>query len=952
MLPTTPDSLLRSPLGRRMLGMLALATLAPIALFALLTDVKVSEAIGDQRDAELGRQARHYGLMLLERLGRTEEALAEARSELRSTVPLAQLVRGGAPSPRRDEILGLARLDDRGRTVEAAGALPPLEARLAALDPATRAKLHDGHTAVIAPATAAEPVVMVMTLSTAGEARRYAAAAIDPRHLWGNPDLAPAMTSYCVVAGQVRLNCPAAVPSELPVAQLRDSVRIGLAWTAGGEAQRAGGWSVPIGSRFIGDDWAVFAVQPASFALAPTRNFRITFVPVAIACLLLVLLVASHQIRQISAPLRELLRATQRLAQRDFSTQVAVSRNDEFGRLASAFNTMATRLALQFGTLQAMAKIDRAILNSVDLSDVAMNSIRCLRHIFDTDLISVGLIHPESPTRLMVQTRRRGAKGIEKFEVDWPEAPKVTDGETPTLPLDYDRHLMQRRNGRLRVLPISRGGSFWGVVVLGDNPEQKIDPDRASLLSGVVDRLAVALSTAARDWRLHVQAHYDPLTGLPNRPHLLTLLTQQIAQAKRDQQRGALLFLDLDRFKQTNDTLGHAAGDTLLRLAADRIRLTLRESDMVARIGGDEFTVVLPRIASSLDAGQVANNLIAALAQPFEIDGQKLYAGGTVGIALFPEDGNTAEDLLKRADTAMYRAKELGRGRHAFFKESMGLELTARAALDRELRQALERREFVLHYQPQIDLASGCITGAEALLRWQHPSRGLLGPAEFIDFAEESGLIEAIGAWVLRSGCEQHRLWEALGLNVPRISVNVSNRQIRQPGFLSAVDLALMKAQRDPSHLEVEITESLLVDGGDSTMRALTGLQKAGVNVAIDDFGTGYSSFAYLRTLPASILKLDRSFVIDIATDPDAAVIAASMIHMARTLRKTVVVEGVETEEQLTLLAEHGAERVQGFLISRPLAVPQFEHFLREYQPARYARLRGPRAVVPQVSAA
>jgi EAL domain-containing protein (putative c-di-GMP-specific phosphodiesterase class I) len=333
----------------------------------------------------------------------------------------------------------------------------------------------------------------------------------------------------------------------------------------------------------------------------------------------------------------------------------------------------------------------------------------------------------------------------------------------------------------------------------------------------------------------------------------------------------------------------------------------------------------------------VANNLIAALGQPFEIDGQKLYAGGTVGIALFPEDGATAEDLLKRADTAMYRAKELGRGRHAFFKPSMGTELSARAALDRELRQALERREFVLHYQPQVDAASGEITSAEALLRWQHPTRGLLGPAEFIDFAEENGLIEEIGKWVLRSACEQHRRWEQTGVPVPRVAVNVSNRQLRQPGFLAAVDLALMKTGREPAHLEIEITESLLVDGGESALRALNGLQQAGVSVAIDDFGTGYSSFAYLRTLPASVLKLDRSFVIDIAHDPDAEVIAASMISMARTLRKTVVVEGVETQEQLALLTEQGAHRIQGFLVSRPLPAAQFEQFVRDYESNRSA---------------
>ncbi|MCU0951015.1 MAG: EAL domain-containing protein [Burkholderiaceae bacterium] len=947
-----PDTPLASALGRRLLGMLVVATLLPMALLALLTDLKVSQALREQRDAELAQHAKNYGLTLLERLGRVEDVAQSLRTSLAGNRPLAQL-RTTELVNHGTEILALARVDEAGVIVESAGPLPSLASALTMLDATARNDLANGRSVLLLPPRAGDPVSMLVPLTPPGAPGRYVALALDPAWLWGDADLAPVMTSYCVVAGSRRLSCPAPVPGALPVEQVQGGQRAGLAWTVNGDAQRAGAWTMFVGSRFSGENWTVFAVQPAAFAVAATREFRSTFVPLALGCLLVVLILATRQVRRISAPIRELLRGTQRLAQRDFSSQVAVTGRDEFGQLASAFNTMARRLALQFGTLQAMSRIDRAILNSVDLSDVAVNSIRCLRQIVDTDLISIGLIHPESPTQLMVQTRRRGSRGIEKLELAWPEAARAADnGEGQVqLPADYSRHLGAPPGRDLRVLPILRGGAFWGVVVLGDRVGQEIDADRASMLSGVVDRLAVALSTAARDWRLHVQAHFDPLTGLPNRMHLLTLLNQHIAAARRDQERGAVLFLDLDRFKQTNDTLGHAAGDLLLRLAAERIRLAVRESDSVARIGGDEFTVVLPRIASSRDAGQVAANLIAALARPFELDGQKIYAGGSVGIALYPDDGVTAEELLKRADTAMYRAKDLGRGRFAFFKESMGAEVSARATLDRELRQALERREFVLHYQPVIDVATGAVIGAEALLRWQHPNRGLLGPGEFIEFAEESGLIESIGTWVLHAACEQHRQWEAAGIALPRMSVNVSNRQLRQPGFVASVDLALMRSERAPSQLEIEITESMVVEAGEGAMRTLGALRDAGVCVAIDDFGTGYSSFGYLRTLPAAVLKLDRTFVIDIATDPDADTIAASMIHMARTLRKTVVVEGVETDAQFDLLARHGAHRIQGYLVSRPLAAPQFERFMHEYTPARYARALPPLRVVADADA-
>jgi diguanylate cyclase (GGDEF)-like protein len=929
-MPLKNDPVFGSALGRRLLGVLAGAAVLPLLLLALLAGAGMWSVLDRRHDAELAHLAALRAAATAERLAQAGELLQSRLEEFSSDLPLARSRLALLVDGESARFAGLARLDADGRQVDAVGRVPVAAEALAALEAAQRAALAAGRPLALA-GTADAPVILL--LPTGRASPRYAAAALTPGQFAAPLPADTAGTRYCLLAGRTPAGCAVAFPAAALQAVADGGAQRALRWETDGRTQRAAAAALPLdGQR----GWTIVAMQPASETAAVLQNVGLAFLFALLATAVGVFLIASHQVRLIGAPIRELLRGTQRLAQRDFSTQVAVTRDDEFGRLAAAFNTMATRLALQFGTLQAMAKIDRAILNSVDLADVALNSIRCLRHIVTTDLISVGLIHPESPARLMIQTRRKGAQGIEKHELDWPEAAALCEGATPTLPAEYERHL-ERAAPTLRVLPIARGGNFWGVIVLGDHPQQALDADRASLLSGVVDRLAVALSTAARDWRLHVQAHYDPLTGLPNRAHLLTLLNQHIAMARRDGTRGAVLFLDLDRFKQTNDTLGHATGDALLRLAAERIRLTLRESDTVARIGGDEFTVVLPRIASSIDAGQVAGNLIAALGQPFEIDGQKLYAGGTVGIALYPEDGACADDLLKRADTAMYRAKELGRGRHAFFKPSMGLEVSARATLDRELRQALERRELVLHYQPQVDVATGEITSAEALLRWQHPTRGLLGPAEFIDFAEENGLIEDIGKWVLKSACEQHRRWEQQGLPVPRVAVNVSNRQLKQPGFLSAVDVALVKSGREPAHLEIEITESLLVDGGESTLRALAGLQQAGVTVAIDDFGTGYSSFAYLRTLPAALLKLDRSFVTDIASDPDAEVIAASMINMARTLRKVVVVEGVETQEQLALLTAQGAHRIQGFLVSRPLPAAQFEEFVREYESNRFA---------------
>jgi diguanylate cyclase (GGDEF)-like protein len=394
--------------------------------------------------------------------------------------------------------------------------------------------------------------------------------------------------------------------------------------------------------------------------------------------------------------------------------------------------------------------------------------------------------------------------------------------------------------------------------------------------------------------------------------------------------RVAVLFLDLDRFKQVNDTLGHAAGDVLLTHAAERIRRNVRDGDIVARQGGDEFALVLRGLTSARDAGAVARQLIAALSRRFEIEGKVVFVGASVGIAVFPEDGADPSDLLRKADTAMYRAKAEGRNRLAYFKEHMSLEAQRRSALDGDLRQALKRGEFVLHFQPVVDLRTGRVSAVEALVRWRHPTQGLLAPDVFIPFAEESGLIDPIGTWVLKEACLQHRRWRSENVFIPRIAVNVSIGQMRRSHFVSTVQGALMLADMPRHGLEIEVTESTLLQGDKAANDAMRVLSAAGVLFAIDDFGTGYSSFSNLTTVPARVLKLDRSFVAGAAVDNERGAILTAMIKMAHALAKEVVAEGVETEDQLALLGSLGCDMVQGYLLCKPLPADQIAHFSRE----------------------
>jgi len=459
-----------------------------------------------------------------------------------------------------------------------------------------------------------------------------------------------------------------------------------------------------------------------------------------------------------------------------------------------------------------------------------------------------------------------------------------------------------------------------GMVVLGFRGDASLTPDEEARTRDLGDRVGVAYAAATKDEQLYYQAHYDQLTGLPNRLYFRDQLDRTLARAHRGQERFAVLFVDLDYFKRVNDSLGHAAGDAVLRDAADRMRRCIRGTDIVARLGGDEFTLLLTDVKSTRDPQIAAEHVIAAMATPFLIAGQDHFMNASIGIAIYPDDGVTADELLRNADTAMYRAKDSGRGQSVFFENRMNADAIARVRSERELHHAIDRNEFVLVYQPQLDLKTCRISGAEALLRWNHPDRGLLAPAHFIQLAEETGLIEKLGEWVLREACAQFQKWQADGIALPRVGVNVSPRQFQQKGFIDTLDKIVRDSGMRASSLEVEITESLLLEATSTVETMLMKLKSIGVQIALDDFGTGYSSLAYLKRFPVDVVKIDRSFVKDLPADEGSAAITAAIIAMAHALRKKVVAEGVETAAQAAFLRGLRCDHIQGYHLSVPLS--------------------------------
>jgi diguanylate cyclase (GGDEF)-like protein len=451
--------------------------------------------------------------------------------------------------------------------------------------------------------------------------------------------------------------------------------------------------------------------------------------------------------------------------------------------------------------------------------------------------------------------------------------------------------------------------------------------DAAPKLTVVVRDVSERARSEERMWRL---AHFDELSGLPNRLLFRQLLEQAMRDANRERKSIAVLFVDLDRFKLINDTAGHDSGDIVLRQVAGRLRQCLREADLLSRFGGDEFAALLREIDDPEAARATAQRVLTAVAQPYEINGETYHLSASIGISIYPGDCPDATALLRNAELAMYRAKDQGKNNFQFHSPQMNARSLEYVVLERSLRRAIELDEFLIHYQPQVDLASGRIVGAEALLRWNLPEVGMITPGKFIPLAEETGLIVPIGRLVLLRACVAAKKWRDSGLHDFRVAVNLSPRQFNQSELVIDIINILEDSGLPPENLELEITESMVMANPERATAILRELRAVGVHLAIDDFGTGYSSLGYLKSFPVHTLKIDRSFIKDVPADPDDVAITHAIIAMGHSLRLEVVAEGVETAEQLEFLREHGCDYMQGYLIGKPMSAEELSGMLAE----------------------
>ena len=923
---------LRSRVSRRVFGLFVLAAVVPILAMAILSFGEVNRILLDQTNMYLHESSKSIGLTIFERLAVIESRMSELSYLITSknTHAIKNVI-------GEEHFSGIALIKNNKMSLISGDVEEP--------PPMTKDAM--GH-------LRSGKIIVQDRVSVSGIAHIYAyrlmedgndksgmlIGRINPEFLWGNPqDLPYAISQSVFSPASGLLNGTSELPIEVVdtlLHQTQTRSRGQLKWNSGEEVMLGRYWSLFLRARFFNDGWIVMSAQPTRLALSPVAGFRRIFPPVLLLSILLVLYLSLTYVRRSLVPLEKLIERTREIANRNFDNPVIIKSGDEFEELADSLNAMASRLGRQFNTLSTLAEMDRLILTSADTDPVVEIVMRQIEKIVPCAFVGIAVFETDAPgiarnhvkavgeandvtvdrVQITNENRRELMRCSKGLMVDFCETDRV-----------YTKSLVDMGAMVCYALPVVRKNQLYGILTLGFESAPTLSSDYIRQAHEIADRLAVAMASVEKEEELYRQAHFDPLTGLANRQLFKDRLSQELVHARRDGNKVGLLFVDLDRFKQVNDSVGHSAGDTLLKLAADRLRRCVRETDTVARLGGDEFTIILNSIMAPRDANIIADQINKIFSKPFNVGGIDHYVSASIGITIYPEDGMTAEALLRNADTAMYRAKDSGRATRKFFTEEMNVAAVRRTRFEADLRHAIDRDELEMYYQPQIETRSGSVAGVEALIRWQPQSGSMIMPSVFIPIAEDTGMIERIGRWALEASCKQFAEWRASGLSLQTISVNVSAKQVTGTGFVDMVKQVIESTGMEADNLELEITESVLVDDRQNAARTLNDLKELGVRLSIDDFGTGYSSLNYLRKYTIDTLKIDRSFIEDIGSDYNAKILAAAIIAMGHSLEKRVVAEGVETREQLEFLAGRRCDLVQGYLFGKPMTAEQFRKF-------------------------
>lgn len=920
---------LNSVVAKRIAIMLLLAVLIPTALITGLASRTIQQITDRQTQKKLVDTSQNYGLSVFSNLMFARTALQQLSQELKLRLENHNPVALGA-TPIFDSI-----------TIMSAAELVEISEhpnyRLADLQDLLRQQAKDNlkSTLFVLPSKEKTQEYIILLaipfsgIQTHNQTRpQFLVGEIKPSYLWGDRGDYPSDINFCVYA-----NVTDSTKQKMPIFCSSEENKLHH------PNNKIGRWSLFLRAEFQQESWEfvterLYAITSQSDSFINSKRF----IGLAILSLLFVGLMGLIHIRKTMVPLEKLIEGTRNIAQGKFET-VEVEEKSEFGELAESFNSMANNIQRQLDTLENLSNVDRSIATKLDVDELIQQIIRRVEALTKGGTVAIFRVNEITDNEIQCSVDiskhaqfDESRVSISPKEYDFLQS--IKDGFFDQCHRQsqfcYQKKLCVAGAKHTWVFPVLWQGKMCAFVAIGQAEAFDENAFYWVEIRKLAGRIAIAISAQAREDQLLIQAQYDALTGLPNRILLQDRLHQAMEHADHTGEQFWLAFIDLDRFKFVNDSLGHTAGDQLLMEVAKRLSQLVQNNDTVARFGGDEFIIILQDQSDSHMRMDVLNKLIETSTTPIDIEGKEIFMSASIGIAVYPTDGNDADSLLRNADVAMYRAKELGKNNFQFFTQTMNKRVTDRLSMEMHLRKALELGEFKLVYQPKVCLKTNKIVGMEALIRWHSEALGFISPLQFIPLAEENGMIVPIGEWAMRTACAQAKAWHQAGFDHLLISVNLSARQFKQQDLVHSIEQILEETGLPAESLEMELTESLIMSGVEDSMKILHGIKSIGVKLSVDDFGTGYSSLAYLKNLPLDTLKIDKSFTDDITEHAKKVPIVDSIILLAQNLGLKVVAEGVEGYAQVQYLKSHHCDEIQGYYFSKPESAENFERMLKE----------------------
>jgi len=934
-------TLFKSKVARRMFILFVVTAVIPVALLALLTFNQVTRHLSKQTQLHLHQNTKSIGLDIFQKLSNLSQELDRLSKQFavepNQTYLLQNLIRDDKYN-KNFVSLGLYTKN---------GTYTPVFGKELIIPELTQTQID--HSTTGAPLllslfgqSGSTQFVMMKALHPSDSNSVFLVTEINQENLWNIEHSLPTNGEFCVFG--VTHNPFYCSGQNTDALTLRNRLLIinpsvpQFLWQNNGAEYFAYSWPVFLQGAFNAGEWVVVLSIPSHYIYQPLTEFRNIFLPIVILSILLVAYLSSSQIKRSLVPLEKLKAGTERLSEGDFQSKVKISSGDEFEDLATSFNTMAERIDKQFTSLQIMSEVDRIMLSSLDANyilETVMDRIKEISRSHKALIFRIKGNHNLGDDRLeshhldKTQSFFRDTIVIEPTDEQALEAhSRYMFAHHDANPPEYLKPLILEGGKSFIIFPIYLRQKLFTLVVLVYKSKIQFDDYDFLHARELADRIAVALTNADWEEKVYRQANYDVLTDLPNRNLLMDRLDQSIQRARRDGTQVAVFLIDLDRFKAINDSLGHNAGDTLLRRVSTRLKKIISSADTLVRFSGDEFVVIMSDIKfySNYLASItfMAERILDTLMKPYNINEHEINITASIGISLYPSDSRNANDLLKFAESSMYHSKSHKKGFYQFYSSEINATSIAQLVLENDFRHAIKREELELYFQPQLDLRKGEIVSAEALLRWNHPKSGLLSPNTFLPLAENIGLFIPLGNWVMEQVCIQLRSWLDNEKTATKIAINLSAHQFKAENLPEKILFLLQKYQLDVDYLELEITEDAIMSDINESTQTLKQLYQLGAQLAIDDFGTGYSSLSYLTKFPIHFLKIDQTFVREAPSNKNVNSVIAATIAMAHSLNLKVIAEGVENKQQLEFLKSLGCDIVQGYLISKPLKASDY----------------------------